>query len=47
MYRAGTDARLNWHFFVTERNSVRLQLLGQAQDLAETPTPRAVLTSTS
>jgi predicted ester cyclase len=44
MYRAGNDGRLNWHFFVTDWNCVRLQLLGQAPDLSATPTRRAVLT---
>src|SRR5262249_21654039 len=32
MYRAGADGRLNWHFFVTDWNYVRLQLLGSAPD---------------
>ena len=43
MYRVGTDGRLNWHFFVTDWNYVRLQLLGEAPDLPATPTRRAVL----
>ena len=43
MYRAGPDGRLNRHFFVTDWNNVRLQLLGQAPDLPAVPTRRAVL----
>jgi uncharacterized glyoxalase superfamily protein PhnB len=43
MYRAGADGRLNWHFFVTDWNFVRLQLLGTAPDLPKTPTHRAIL----
>lgn len=47
MYRVGTDGRLNWHFFVTDWNYVRLQLLGRAPDLPSTPTRRAVLAETA
>jgi predicted ester cyclase len=43
MYRTGPDGRINWHFFVTDWNYVRLQLLGEAPDLPATPTRRAVL----
>ena len=42
MYRLGADGRINWHFFVTDWNHVRLQLLGEAPDLPITPTRRAV-----
>jgi predicted ester cyclase len=42
MYRLGADGRINWHFFVTDWNNVRLQLLGEAPDLPATPTRRAV-----
>lgn len=41
-YRLGADGRINWHFFVTDWNFVRLQLLGGAPDLPATPTRRAV-----
>ncbi len=37
------DGRINWHFFVTDWNIVRLQLLGEAPDLPTTPERRAVL----
>jgi len=43
LYRLGADGRINWHFFVTDWNIVRLQLLGQAPDLPATPERRAVL----
>ena len=43
LYRAGADGRLNWHFFVTDWNLVRLQLLGEPPDLPQTPQRRAVL----
>jgi predicted ester cyclase len=43
MYRLGADGRINWHFFVTDWNIVRLQLLGEAPDLPTTPERRAVL----
>jgi predicted ester cyclase len=43
LYRAGADGRINWHFFVTDWNLVRLQLLGEAPDLPATPERRAVL----
>jgi predicted ester cyclase len=43
LYRAGTDGRINWHFYVTDWNIVRLQLLGEAPDLPTTPERRAVL----
>jgi len=43
MYRTGPDGRINWHFFATDWNCVRLQLLGEAPDLPATPTRRAVL----
>ena len=43
MYRTGPDGRINWHFFITDWNIVRLQLLGTAPDLPTTPTHRAVL----
>lgn len=42
IYRLGTDGRINWHFFVTDWNYVRLQLLGEAPDLPATPTRRVV-----
>jgi len=42
MYRVGADGRINWHFFVTDWNHVRLQLLGEAPDLPATATRRAV-----
>lgn len=42
MYRLGADGRINWHFFVTDWNYVRLQLLGEAPDLPATPQRRAV-----
>jgi len=37
------DGRINWHFFVTDWNIVRLQLLGEAPDLPTTPERCAVL----
>jgi len=43
LYRLGADGRLNWHFYVTDWNIVRLQLLGEAPDLPATPERRAVL----
>jgi len=43
LYRAGADGRINWHFYVTDWNIVRLQLLGEAPDLPATPERRAVL----
>ena len=43
LYRLGADGRINWHFFVTDWNIVRLQLLGEAPDLPATPERRAVL----
>jgi hypothetical protein len=43
LYRLGVDGRINWHFFVTDWNIVRLQLLGEAPDLPTTPEHRAVL----
>ena len=43
LYRLGADGRINWHFFVTDWNIVRLQLLGEAPDLPTTPERRAVL----
>ena len=43
LYRLGADGRINWHFFVTDWNIVRFQLLGQAPDLPATPERRAVL----
>jgi predicted ester cyclase len=43
MYRVGSDGRINWHFFVTDWNYVRLQLLDKAPDLPSVPTRRAVL----
>jgi hypothetical protein len=43
LYRVGADGRINWHFFVTDWNIVRLQLLGEAPDLPTTPERRAVL----
>jgi predicted ester cyclase len=42
LYRLGADGRINWHFFVTDWNIVRLQLLGAAPDLPATPERRAV-----
>src|SRR5262249_52787304 len=30
LYRVGADGRINWHFYVTDWNIVRLQLLGEA-----------------
>lgn len=42
IYRLGTEGRINWHFFVTDWNYVRLQLLGEAPDLPATPTRRVV-----
>jgi predicted ester cyclase len=47
MYRLGADGRLNWHFFVTDWNYVRLQLVGTAPDLPSVPTRRAVLAETA
>ena len=43
LYRLGADGRINWHFFVTDWNIVRLQLLGEAPALPTTPERRAVL----
>jgi predicted ester cyclase len=43
LYRLGADGRINWHFFVTDWNFVRLQLLGEAPDLPVTPERRAVM----
>jgi predicted ester cyclase len=43
LYRLGADGRINWHFFVTDWNFVRLQLLGETPDLPATPERRAVL----
>jgi predicted ester cyclase len=43
LYRLGADGRINWHFFVTDWNIVRLELLGEAPDLPVTPERRAVL----
>ena len=43
LYRLGADGRINWHFFVTDWNIVRLQLLSEAPDLPATPERRAVL----
>ena len=43
LYRLGADGRINWHFYVTDWNIVRLQLLGEAPDLPTTPERRAVL----
>ena len=43
LYRLGADGRINWHFFVTDWNIVRLQMLGEAPDLPATPERRAVL----
>jgi predicted ester cyclase len=43
IYRVGPDGRINWHFYVTDWNIVRLQLLGEAPDLPATPERRAVL----
>jgi predicted ester cyclase len=43
LYRVGADGRINWHFYVTDWNIVRLQLLGEAPDLPVTPERRAVL----
>jgi len=43
LYRVGTDGRINWHFYVTDWNIVRLQLLGEAPDLPATPERRAVM----
>ena len=43
LYRIGADGRINWHFYVTDWNIVRLQLLGEAPDLPATPERRAVL----
>ena len=45
LYRLGADGRINWHFFVTDWNIVRLQLLGEAPDLPTTPERRAVFAS--
>ena len=42
LYRVGADGRINWHFYVTDWNIVRLQLLGEAPDLPVTPERRAV-----
>jgi len=42
LYRVGADGRINWHFYVTDWNIVRLQLLGEAPDLPATPERRAV-----
>jgi hypothetical protein len=44
-YRLGSDGRINWHFFVTDWNIVRLQLLGEAPGLPATQERRAVLGS--
>ena len=43
LYRVGADGRINWHFYVTDWNIVRLQLLDEAPDLPATPEHRAVL----
>ncbi len=43
LYRVGADGRINWHFYVTDWNIVRLQLMGDAPDLPATPERRAVL----
>ena len=43
LYRVGADGRINWHFYVTDWNIVRLQLLGEAPDLPATPERRAVM----
>jgi predicted ester cyclase len=43
LYRVGADGRINWHFYVTDWNIVRLQLLGEAPDLPATPERRAAL----
>jgi predicted ester cyclase len=43
LYRVGADGRINWHFYVTDWNIVRLQLVGEAPDLPVTPERRAVL----
>ena len=43
LYRAGADGRINRHFYVTDWNIVRLQLLGEAPGLPATPERRAVL----
>jgi predicted ester cyclase len=42
IYRVGSHGRINWHFFITDWNYVRLQLLGEAPDLPATPARRAV-----
>jgi hypothetical protein len=42
LYRLGADGRINWHFFVTDWNYVRLQLWGEGPDLPATPPRRAV-----
>jgi len=43
LYRVGADGRINWHFYVTDWNIVRLQLLDEAPDLPAAPERRAVL----
>jgi len=43
LYRLGADGRLNWHFFVTDWNFVRLQLLGEEPGLPAPPERRAVM----
>jgi len=43
LYRPGAGGRINWHFYVTDWNIVRLQLLGEAPGLPATPERRAVL----
>jgi hypothetical protein len=39
MYRARPDGQLNWHFFVTDWNYVRLQLRGEAGSSRDGDTP--------
>lgn len=43
MFRLGADQRIQWHFFVSDWNYVREQLLGRELDLPTTPTRRAVV----
>jgi predicted ester cyclase len=47
IYKVGKDGRINWHFYVTDWRLVRLRLLGQAPDLPDNPTRRAVLAEQS
>jgi predicted ester cyclase len=42
LYRVGPDGRINWHFYVTDWNLVRLRILGQDPGLPATPERRAV-----